>query len=487
MIPYHRNVRSLLALVAASALAVAGCYDPRVRARLRCGPHGECPGDQRCVDDVCGGDPVQPDGGPLFLDADLVGPYDLTVQLGGAPGAQVRSVAPGIDCGSTCRATYQRGTQVMLRAVLSNGSGLRFAGWRGACAGIDVECRLTMDGPRDVTAMFELQTHNLVFATRAPLSTRLTGAALYDTRCNTVASAAGINDASGTAFMAWTSDTLSTASERLSATGARGFVRMDGLAFTDQLSDLVGANVVFNPVLYDEGGRELLGNVATGTMPQGQALSHCANWTGGDSLAMGSPRGGPLTWTYYTFPTCSLTPTASFYCFQHSFTAAVVHPTISPTQRRLFVTRALHTPGAGLAAADALCASEAKPTSFGWKALLPRGTQPASAMLDAGTLYVSMQGHIIGSGRELMDNARLRTGIWQHADLGFFSDLSPSAPQVLTGTYNPTEPGPVCGDLTVTSTGYAAYGMLNDTDRWWSRGMSVQPCGTAMRLYCVQQ
>lgn len=474
-------------LVTLTALAASACYDPRVRPRLRCGPHGECPGDQRCVDDVCGGEPVQPDGGPVFFDADLIGPYDLTVQLGGAPGAKVRSVAPGIDCGLTCRATYQRGTQVVLHAVLDNGSGLRFAGWRGACAGIDVECRLTMDGPRDVTALFELQTHNLVFATRMPMSTRLTGAALYDARCNLVASDAGINDAGGTAFMAWTSDTGSTALQRLTATGARGFVRMDGLAFTDRLSELVGANVVFNPVLYDEGGRELHGNVATGTTPLGQALSHCAGWTGGDSVAMGNSDGGPLTWTYYTFPTCSLTPTASFYCFQRTFSAAIVDPTIGPAHKRLFVTRSSHTPGGGLVAADDLCAREGPPSSFGWKALLPRGTQPASAMLDASTLYVSMQGHIIGSGRELMDNARLRSGIWQHADLGFFGEIAPSAPQVLTGTFNPTEPGPVCGDLTVTSTGYAAYGMLNDTDRWWSRNRSVQPCGTAMRLYCVQQ
>lgn len=474
-------------LVTLTALAATACYDPRVRARLRCGPHGECPGTQRCVDDVCGGDPLDPDAGPVFLDADLIGPYDLTVQLGGAPGAQVRSVAPGIDCGPTCRATYERGTQVVLRAVLSNGSGLRFAGWRGACAGIDVECRLTMDGPREVTAVFEVQTHNLVFATRMPLSTRLTSATLYDARCNTAASAAGINDASGTAFMAWTSDTGSTALQRLTGTGARGFVRMDGLAFTDRLSDLVTGNVVFNPVLYDEGGRELHANVATGTSPQGQALSHCANWTGGDSVSMGSTGGGPLTWTYYTFPNCSLTPMASFYCFQRTFNAAIVAPTIGPSQKRLFVTRSKHTPGAGLVAADDLCTREAPPSSFGWKALLARGTQPAAAMLDASTIYISMQGHIIGSGRELIDNGRLRSGIWQHADLGFFDELSPSAPQVLTGTYSPTEPGPVCGDLLVTSTGYAAYGMLNDTDRWWSRNMSVQPCGTSMRLYCVQQ
>lgn len=487
MISYHLTMRSQVALVAVSALVVVGCYDPRVRARLECGPNGECPGDQRCVDKVCGGDPVQPDGGPVFLDADLIGPYDLTVQLVGAPGAQVRSVAPGIDCGPACSASYQRGTQVVLRAVLSNGSGLRFAGWRGDCAGIDVECRLTMDGPRDVTAVFEVQTHNLVFATRTPLSTRLTSAALYDARCNTAASAAGLNNASGTAFMAWTSDTGSTALQRLTGTGARGFVRMDGLAFTDRLSDLVTGNMVFNPVLFDEGGRELVGNVATGTSPQGQALSHCAGWTGGDSVAMGSTTGGPLTWTYYTFPTCSLTTMASFYCFQRSFAAAIVDPTISPSQKRLFVTRSKHTPGAGLAAADDLCTREGPPSSAGWKALLARGTQPAAAMLDAGTIYISMQGHIIGSGRELIDNGRLRSGIWQYADLGFFDELSPSAPQVLTGTFTPTTPGPVCGDLMVTATGYAANGMLNDTQRWWSRDMTSQPCGASMRLYCVQQ
>ena len=80
------------------------------------------------------------------------GEATLTVgKLGGGSGV-VSSVPGGIQCGSTCSASFPLSTAVQLTATPDPGSSL--AGWAGACGGTG-PCVVTVGGPTQVTATFE--------------------------------------------------------------------------------------------------------------------------------------------------------------------------------------------------------------------------------------------------------------------------------------------------------------------------------------------
>ena len=83
----------------------------------------------------------------------VVSNYTLTVNLSGAGSGRVSG--SGIDCGSTCRASYASGTSVTLTATPAAGS--TFAGWSGACSGTD-SCLVSMSQAQNVTATFATAT-----------------------------------------------------------------------------------------------------------------------------------------------------------------------------------------------------------------------------------------------------------------------------------------------------------------------------------------
>jgi hypothetical protein len=80
----------------------------------------------------------------------------LSVALTGGGSGTVTSTPSGINCGPTCSASFQTGTQIILSAAASSGS--TFAGWSGGgCSGID-GCALTLDAATTVTASFVANT-----------------------------------------------------------------------------------------------------------------------------------------------------------------------------------------------------------------------------------------------------------------------------------------------------------------------------------------
>ena len=81
-------------------------------------------------------------------------PASATLTVTRTGNGTVTSLPPGIDCGATCSADFDGGTQVALKAVPMPGS--YFAGWSGACAGMD-DCNLVMDQARAVGATFKLE------------------------------------------------------------------------------------------------------------------------------------------------------------------------------------------------------------------------------------------------------------------------------------------------------------------------------------------
>lgn len=74
----------------------------------------------------------------------------LSVTLAGS--GVVRSQPVGIDCGTTCSASFGDGASVVLTATPATGQ--RFTGWSGACSGGSATCTLAMSADRSVGAAF---------------------------------------------------------------------------------------------------------------------------------------------------------------------------------------------------------------------------------------------------------------------------------------------------------------------------------------------
>ena len=76
--------------------------------------------------------------------------YVLSVATSGS--GTITSNPAGIDCGSSCSASFVSGTAVTLSAVTATGN--TFSGWGGACSGAANTCTVDMTTARSVTASF---------------------------------------------------------------------------------------------------------------------------------------------------------------------------------------------------------------------------------------------------------------------------------------------------------------------------------------------
>jgi hypothetical protein len=83
---------------------------------------------------------------------------DVTLSVSVTGSGSVTSSPTGINCPSTCSASFAPGTQVTLTATPADGSG--FEGWSGACSGFD-NCVVTMNGAQSVTATFAQTQYTL--------------------------------------------------------------------------------------------------------------------------------------------------------------------------------------------------------------------------------------------------------------------------------------------------------------------------------------
>jgi hypothetical protein len=74
-----------------------------------------------------------------------------------------------INCGSSCSALYPTGTTTTL--IASNGGGVKFTGWTGACSGTSNNCTVLVDAHLNVGATFSASTTT---ATTTPTTTTTT-------------------------------------------------------------------------------------------------------------------------------------------------------------------------------------------------------------------------------------------------------------------------------------------------------------------------
>lgn len=161
--------------------------------------------------------------------------------------------------------------------------------------------------------------------------TSLGGATAYDSACNTLASAAGINNSAGTAYIAWISDFFSTARMRLGV-AARGWVRTDGKPFADSQSTLFNntSNAALHSLRITEAGVDVgTQPVMTGTDNDGTAgassSSYCTNWTGTGTMVIGNAAYGAGGWSN-TGLLSSCTTASRIYCLMRTMTTTLVLP-----------------------------------------------------------------------------------------------------------------------------------------------------------------
>ena len=108
---------------------------------------------------------------------------ELSVSVTGS--GHVGSQPAGIDCGNSCRASFDEGTAVTLTATPTAGQEL--SSWGGACAGSNATCAVAMNAVRSVTATFV----GAGTAQRYPLGGTLSGLA---TGTTVVLRNNGVND-----------------------------------------------------------------------------------------------------------------------------------------------------------------------------------------------------------------------------------------------------------------------------------------------------
>ena len=93
------------------------------------------------------------------------GPPMLTVTLPGTATGSVTSSPAGINCPSTCSATFASGTQVTLTETPGEPSTFStFAGWGGACSGNSETCALTLVNNQQASATFNPAINHIIFA-----------------------------------------------------------------------------------------------------------------------------------------------------------------------------------------------------------------------------------------------------------------------------------------------------------------------------------
>ena len=106
---------------------------------------GACSGASSCVVTMSQANSVSATFNPVTASR-------FTLQTSISGGGRISSAPGGIDCGSTCSALFNAGTQVSLTATPA--AGQVFNGWSGACSGAAATCSLLLTQDRSAQASF---------------------------------------------------------------------------------------------------------------------------------------------------------------------------------------------------------------------------------------------------------------------------------------------------------------------------------------------
>jgi hypothetical protein len=420
------------------------------------------------------------------------GAYRLIIDRIGT--GELSSDVGELECsGSSCTGMFST-PAVSVTARTSNGSGFFFSGWSLEDCQASQRCSLDLTQIRRVAATFLPLTNNLIFTSSSSYPPTLGGLAAYDAECNQLASAAGINDTGGNAFIAAMSDSANSLRQRLGT--ARGWVRMDGNPFADTAAGLFDQLGVIYPVHFDETGVLLPSlanylfaglNTWTGTLLDGSSsANNCNDWTTASAavnVQIGRVAGGPRGWIDVIATGCD-TGQQHLLCMGRARSAPTVPP--RATGRQMWTVFS-YTPGTGMTP-DQKCQSERPPGVAAAAAFVAYSDRPAAAVLSPDVTYVRPDGAVVGLGRALASFRALSIP-WLRADGTFIDDFNFLF--VWTGASTPDEiapdPNANCDDWRNGTASFSAaagdYG--EGTQRWFATQRLA--CSGSFGLYCVEQ
>ena len=441
------------------------------------------------------------DGGSIGVD--LIGNAwpRLTVTRSG-PGANSARVSGGldmddagatrlIDCGAVCTALIAPGTELTLEAQPNNGSQSYFGGWTGAsnCDGPLRRCSFAVTDSTSIQANFPTLANDLAFVTSISYPATLGSVAAYDARCNELATAAGINTSTGSGYIAALGTSSTSLRDRLQSGVPRGWIRMDGLPFTDDATALFDSNRVYYPVRYDERGAPAGPSIMTGLNLDGttDTGANCDDWSSNAPDALitaGSPTGGAFGWVAgrSAYECADLWP---LLCLGTTHSAPVAVPV--RTGKRIWLTSAPYVIGSRTP--DQQCELDRPAGVAGARAFLAYTGHAASEVLDPSELYVRPDGIAVGTGAEIAAGKRL-TGIWQFGD-GSYPGAEIRAISVWTGSQRESSAGTgteTCADWTSRSgsdTGQS--GIFTMSEPSWTQGLHTCDITVPLYLYCVER
>jgi hypothetical protein len=334
--------------------------------------------------------------------------YTLTLSFAGA-GAGTVVIQPGntiCTAPTTCTATYDSGANASLTAKPTNGGATVssvLSGWTGACATIGPRrvCSLGISGATATTARFDTLPANLVFATSSTFPGNLGSALAYQSQCNTLATAAGINNATNDAYIVWLAATNYNPVTLLGST--RGWVRADLLPWIDDMTATLSSGAVYYPVAYDENGQRVIGYTLAGMTGTGTALTgyNCNDWTNSTGLVSdGHTHAGSKGWFYNNVGFGSCGVAERVLCVMKGTNTPV---TVTPVAgKKIYLTKSGWVPGGGLSAADTKCLADAPTSVTAAKAILVASTRALTDVLGATTVYVRPDGVKVGTGAEIV-------------------------------------------------------------------------------------
>ncbi|MDP9150959.1 MAG: choice-of-anchor D domain-containing protein [Myxococcota bacterium] len=264
----------------------------------------------------------------------------------GTQSTSLSSAPAGISCAGSCTSTasFPFGTKVVLKVTQGPSA---IVAWSNGCTG--TSCSVTTNAAQTVNVTTTNQ--NIVFVSSQSHDGNFGGIAGANAFCTSAAHAAGVPGQ----FAALLG--TSTASAYSNLGSARGWIRPDGLPFTDTVSGLQNY-VMWYPTLLTE-----LGTISTQSVVMtaiDPALGTCGDWTSTSGTAEGGngPQWEGIGLTSFDNLFCDGSfGGAKFLCFGTDFAVPV---SVAPAPgRRVFASAATFDPSRGRDAADALCQTEA--------------------------------------------------------------------------------------------------------------------------------
>jgi len=429
--------------------------------------------------------------------------FNLTVPTAGVAGATgtVTASPAGTSCGTGC-VSYVPGTTVKITAAPASGS--LFGGWSDDCAGQGATCTLTLSAAHTATAHFR-PNKNIAFVTSGQIVPGTIGSSLAtaDAFCSSAAKAAFLG---GTVWKAWLSTSAATTNINAAThvgASTTGWIRVDGRPIATNMTNLLAGKMYF-PVRLNESGNDPINvPVTTGTNADGTPIASgtCGDWTSSTGMTYcGSSSATIAYWTYaYAEAGDTCGNPFSLYCFENDTgMAAVAAPVVPSNGRHAFLSATLWTPGGGVAAADAICQSDASSAGLANAANYRALMTTTVAATDASRISLSGQPWYRLDGAQLFGSA---------ADLA-----DPAAGKILTtlnltpaGDYRPPPASAWTGNLVAPSSTTMIDNCNNWTSStasllgvagsaydswftWWTNGyMPLEPCNTPDHVYCFER